>query len=292
MAGALTTTVRIGGQSYRERKKIQGAQSPAVMGLQVADMITSQAVAKHERYFIHEQKALISAIRHAANIEARRLMDFVTRHMMGQNAGRYGLDWKASSFMDGMKTNANWKPAFPLGGQIEWKALGRRYMHVKGNDRFFVNTGQLRATLQSMRTSYPAALGGIQVSVKGLTQKSLYAVQRRAYGQDRRRVILGSIDIKIFPNARVSHFPGLATGQWGQVDWYAGLEASTFIPASIREKLSGPRRGNYPYRFRPMLGPATQFWVLHRIPAAMSMAVRNMKAPRMQRTNDSGFRTL
>lgn len=283
MAGELRTTVRVGTESYRTRQKITGSMSPAEIGSRIAGMITAQAINQHERYFVHEQAALVSALRHAGNVEARRLIDFVTRHMIGQNAGRYGLDWKASSFMEGMKTNANWKPAFPVSGQLEWKALGRRYIHQKGNERFFVNTGQLRATLQGMRTSYPAALGGIQVSAKGLTQKALYQVQRRAYGQDRRRVILGSIEIKIFPHARVSDFPGLATGQWNQVDWYAGLEASTLIPGSIREKLSGPRRGNYPYRFRPMLGPATQFWVLHRIPAAMAMAVRNMKAPRTQR---------
>lgn len=283
MAGELRTTVRVGTQSYRTRQKLQGSMSPADIGSRIAGMITSQAINQHERYFVHEQMALVAALKHAGNVEARRLIDFVTRYMIGQNEARYGRDFFETHLSGGMKTTAAWKPAFPIGGHVEWKPLSRRYLHHKGNDRFFVNTGQLRATLQGMRTSYPAALGGIQVSVKGLTQKALYQVQRRAYGQDRRRVILGSIDIKIFPHARISDFPGLATGKWDQIDWYAGLEASTLIPGSIREKLSGPRKGNYPYRFRPMLGPATQFWVLHRIPAAMATAVRNMKAPRTQR---------
>lgn len=295
MAGRLSTTVRVGGRAsktFTETLKGRGVETQprSTIGRTIADLLVAEAVDRDYRRFENERKVMVSSIQHAANIEMRRLIDFVTSQLIGlpspvitlanrDTARKEGftpgaISWKSGMLMHGMKT-ANWRPVFPISGAVEWAALSRSYIAQKGNRAFFQNTGQLKAQLRAMRSSYPQSLGGVKVSAKDLSRQSEKTLIRAATDGVRRKVILASIDIQIFPNARPNHFPGLLTGRWDQVDLYAGLEASSFIPSSLREKLSGPRKNRFPYRFRPMLGPVTQFWALHRIPAAISIAIRN-----------------
>lgn len=287
MAGKLTTTVRLGGAPTKGYTQvIKGSKNAAYdnvrnnaiyarntqwkMGAEIAEILAADAVSRAERSERNEIRTMRSAIEKAANVEARRLMDFISSKLIGLPGARYGASLREGYFSQGMKRGPRWRPATPIGGVIEWAPLSRRWIHQKGNESFFRDTGQLKAQIQALRTSYPQSLGGIRVTIKEYNR----ARQRRNRAVlDNRRFALAELNIEIFPLARPNLFPGLLTGQWDRIDTRAALENSSLIPTSIRDKLSGPRRNGFPYRFRPMLGPATQFWMMHRIPAAISLAI-------------------
>lgn len=289
MAGKLTTTIRIGGVAEKGYTKvIKGSKNTAYggvpnnaiyakntqskMGREIAEILALDAVSRAERSERNEIRSMRSAIEKAANVEARRLIDFISSKMIGLGGAREGATFRDSYLSSGMKRTPKWRPATPMGGAIEWAPLSRRWIHQKGNESFFRNTGQLSSQIRALRTAYPQSLGGVRVTIKEYDK----ARQRRNRSVlDTRRFALAELDIAIFPLARPNLFPGLLTGQWDRIDTRAALEGSSLLPGSMREKLSGPRRRGFPYRFRPMLGPVTQFWMMHRIPAAISVAINN-----------------
>lgn len=296
MAGSLKTTIKIGSQPTKGYfRTVRGSDNAAFgvrnnavyakntqsrMGREIAAQLAASTLyqAGRERFFKEERKVLVTAIRHGANVEARRLTDFIATQMIGSAGGRFGVTWRSGFMMAGAKKPIGWKSAVPMDGQIEWAQLSLGWMYQKRQDLFFRHTGDLKRAVRAMRTSYPQSLGGINVREKDMTKSAMSKLRREAGdpGESHfRRVVLGSIEIEIFPRATPSLFPGLLTGKWDQIDTRAALEASQFVPSRIRDKLSGPRRGGHPYRFRPMLGPATQFWMMHRIPAAIATAINN-----------------
>lgn len=300
MAGTFKTSVKIGSEptkGYFERVKgttnatfggvrnnpIYAKNTPSRMGKEIAQalMVSTLKDPNGEREMDNERKVLASAIRYGANVEARRLMTFITAQLIGNlvsnRAGGGGaLKLDTSTFARGLRKPAKWKPAFDTGGTVTWEPLSLGWMNEKGNELYFKDSGELKRQLSGMRASYPVALGGIVVKERSLTKKGRgqLIAQIHAAGAGRSRsVVLGSIDIQIFPNATPNLFPGLLTGRTNTVDITAGLERSSFIPQNIRDKLMGPKRGDFAYRFRPMMGPVTQFWMMHRIPAAIALAI-------------------
>lgn len=289
MAGKLTTTVRIGGAPTQGYTKIikgskntafNGVRNNAIyakntqskMGREIAQDLALAAVGRAERDERHEIRVMRSSIEKAANIEARRLVDFISSKLIGLEGARAKGGFSQGALKQGMKTAPKWKPATPMGGSVEWAPLSRRWMHQKHNETFFRNTGQLKAQVRALREAYPQALGGVRVRIKEY-DKGRQKKNRSLL--DTPRFALAELDIDIFPNARANLFPGLLTGQWDRIDTRAALENSDLLPGTMREKLSGPRRRGFPYRFRPMFGPVTQFWMMHRIPAAIAVAINN-----------------
>lgn len=314
MAGKLTTTVRLGDAPTEGYVRvIRGSKNTAYgvdrnnaiyakntqskMGREIAQGLALAAVGRAERDERHEIRVLRSSIEKAANIEARRLIDFISSKLIGLEGayakGGFSQGALKQGMKQGMKTAPKWKPATPMGGSVEWAPLSRRWMHQrrnkayfrktgqpnngrwvnqKQNEAFFLDTGQLKAQVRALRETYPQTLGGVRVRIKE------YDKRRQTKNRlllDTSRFSLAELDIDIFPNARPNLFPGLLTGQWDRIDTRAALENSDLLPGSMREKLSGPRRRGFPYRFRPMFGPVTQFWMMHRIPVAIAVAINN-----------------
>lgn len=298
MAGRLTTVVRIGSAApvaYDEKvmggpnplyggrnTPTRASRTPNKLARELTNALLNEAISKQERNFERELKVMITAIKYAADVESRKLIDFIARHMVGVRGAEHGVDFKNTYFQNGMKTwTGRMKPSTPLQGQVEWTALSRSWMDRKRNDQFFVHTGQLKQEILGMRASYPAALGGIQVRVQQMSDRTRKMRSNRYQKNevDRRRVVLASLEIVIFPRADATRFPGLATGKWDTVDRRATLEASGIFSEMASRKLRGLSKRNgrdhfNPTRFRPMFGPATQFWMMHRIPVAIADAIR------------------
>lgn len=305
MAGKLQTTVRIGGKivgSHSEYPRgpnavfgvsknnaIYARATPSRIGKIISDQLVAYAVDNSHaaRDIENEIKVLKNAIEHAGNVEARRIMDFINSKLVGRGEARFGADYFDTQLAEGMKKpKGGWKPAFPVGGEVNWEPLSLGWMNHKRKtgtqNRYFQHTGDLRRTMRGMRASYPASLGGVEVTARTRGKRAQQNLRRSAQDGQRRRVAFGELEIKIFPRVPANLFPGLLNGHWDTWDHQARLEASSFVPANIREKLAGPRQGGYAYRFRPMLGPVTQFWILHRIPAAIATAIANGTRTRSQ----------
>lgn len=298
MAGRLTTVVRIGDASpvtYDEKvmggpnalyggarnTPTRASRTPNRISKEITNALLNEAISRQERNFERELKVMITAIKYAADVESRKLTDFIARHLIGKPEADYGGDYFETNLSQGMKTwTKSMRPSLPVQGHVQWEALSASWIGKKRNTQFFVHTGQLKREVQGMRSSYPAALGGIEVKVQQMSERTrrMRSTRYQKNEVERRRITLASLEIVIFPRADATKFPGLSTGKWDTVDRRATLEASGIFSELASRKLRGLGKRNgrdhfNPKRFRPMFGPATQFWMMHRIPVAIADAV-------------------
>lgn len=299
MAGKLSLRVQIGSnQPVVYDEQVMSGPNPTFGGArntptrasrtqnrisrEISAMLTNEAVRGDQRNFENDLKVMVSSLTKVGETESRRLIDFIGRHLINRGDGPDGTDYFETDLMRGAKTSRNWTAAGPAQGQVSWEPLSRRWMHQKGNTRYFSNTGQLKREVLAMRHSYPEHLGGVKVKVRDMSKRAFQVQSQRHAMADlgRRRIILANLEIQIFPNADARRFPGLATGRWDTVDRRATLETSSIFSKMASDKLRNMKtrgKANKPHfnptRFRPMFGPATQFWIMHRIPAVLGGAI-------------------
>jgi hypothetical protein len=271
---------------YRGRNTpTRASRTQARIGREISGMLMDEAVLKEQRTFANEMKVMIKAIKVEGEREANRMIDFITRSMMRLDQGDSGVDFSERYLNQGspMGTNRVWQNAKPPVGSFEWAPLNQSWIRTKRQSRYFEHKGQLLREIRGMRRSYPQSLGGVQVAVREMSDLARRRQKRKFVYQEMqsRRTILANLEVQILPRAGAHHFPGLATGRWDTIDRRAAFELSGAFSQEAGEKLAnlhkpknkaGRKRVN-PKRFRPMFGPVTQYWIMHRIPRAIGAAI-------------------
>lgn len=305
MAGTLKTIVKIGARpattnietirgrgvrdtfSGRTTNAVYARAAASRIDIEIARMMVGSLLENEiSRGPKSDQGVMATAMRNAAQAEASQLITFISRWLLDIDANTQGVKALIYENMAQLRGGGGLDRSFrgggrPLQGQVDWHGLGRRYLHEKKDKRFFRNTGKLARSIMSMRNSYPDSLGGITVERLDFTKsRKKQLANLLLEGPAKRAVILGTIEVKIFPKADRGLFPGLMTGNWAQTDALARLENSGFFQGSTRRKLRGPTNDGFPFRFRPIFGPVTQFWMLHRIPSAMAAALKKSSKAR------------
>lgn len=306
--GKVTTTIRLGGTGetssstlkvYPNQPLPTSDRKFHLAQAALAREITTMGVAQHaQRTFVRELNQTINEVQRAANLEATKLIPTMARTLIGTKLSGYSGDFDDSDLSGNLGTHVTSRMRLPVSGIVEWRDLSKRWMNVKKNRYFFRGKSrQLKSQLRSFAVSYPAQLGGIKVGHRGGGPNSLRYWQKKfdQYSQtadSRRRMVIRQLDIQIFPNADRRLFPGLKTGRWNTADMNALLErTSNVLNSEIRNKLanvttrstkwSANRRTKAhfnPTTFRPMLGPVTQFWMMHRIPWAIQKALSRRRS--------------
>jgi hypothetical protein len=236
-----------------------------------------------------DQKVMVTAMKNAGKREAAQLVTFISRWLLNIQGTDSGIDAFRHT-TPGMLPSVDVKGkrvyakggGRPVTGVVSWRGLRRGTLKSKKDKRFFRDEGHLAQAILSMKQSYPDSLGGVQVVGQDLT-KNKKALAKKLSDVPDRIVLLKTIDVKIFPQANRSLFPGLLNGKWDAVDPSARLEQSGFFPTEISKKLRGPymaEGGRSVLRFRPMFGPVTQFWMMHRIPMALAKAIADSSKAR------------
>lgn len=304
MAGKLKTTVTVGGQSktfisvpvatrlpsgQTVNQNLRPTTSRLVqsqINADIAELLMGNLFENEvTRKFIRDQRIMARQMEQAAKAELGRLIPMITRTLMHVNA------WGAEDGEDEAFNNEKlevgmrrpkgpYRPRFPLEGYVDWQGLNEWYLNKrKKRPYFFQNQGHLLKAIQGAAKSYPAALGGVKITKREPT-KADFKKMGKEHGARRRRHVLGTIDVQIFPQAPRGMLPGLSSGRWSDFDAQARLEQSGFIPigADQREKLRGayvnrPGQARGAPMHRPLFTPVTQFWAMHRIPTALAEAL-------------------
>lgn len=148
------------------------------------------------------------------------------------------------------------------GDSIIWYALRKKYWQRKGQKGFFDNKGELRQVLAEVLKDVPTKVGDIKVTFDPRTLRNADLDQ---YGRVRdNKVLLGFFRFKYVRSAFVKLIPALRFGDLTRTDSSFGLEKALFHPRTV-EKLGAelPKQ-------RPMIQPVLGWFLLERIPAAMS----------------------
>lgn len=137
------------------------------------------------------------------------------------------------------------------GRTLKWRELAASTQNRKGHARFFEDTKALRAEIAG--TDFNAVTGG--VSVRFVPAKT--AATRNVS----RKTIYGQIRTKLAPRLAI---PGLATGDWTTTRG-SFIEQALF--PEFHEQLTNPKGQQ-----RHLLQPTLNFWLMFRVPRALSRA--------------------
>lgn len=228
----------------------------------------------------------------AATSEARKLMDVLVALLdrPGRGLGNYWL--RSTDLMVGSRLS----PAANPGGSIRWAQYTHRYlMHKRKRfptkvDRTYVYTGALRDYFKGRgRTIIENRLGGVEVQVDdGVEMRRRNPNNRRYRGLNRpinpagilarpntpvktgktvEKAVLGRITVTMFPRVGPSLVPMLASRRWTTTGTGA-LEREIFGGTRAAHKLASRT-------YRPLFTPALQFFMLVRIPGAITATLND-----------------
>ena len=302
MAGTLKTTVRLAGGYQRTSTEIlkgMGAKdsfsgkttnpvyaraavsriNAEITSLLLENTLENELVRGNKM----DQRVMATALKKAAENELKKLIPFISRFLLNIPKTDYEGGFSDANLMHG-STLARGTRRRRIEGDVDWPGLSPVTMKRSKGKTFFKDKGDLARRIRTMATSYPQRLGGVKVTRKDFTKRNKADLARALLKGGARPIILSTLDIQVAPDAPRGLLPGLQTGSWDLIDPRARLEQSGFIADTVVEKkLRGPLGGGqsqYPYRFRPLFGPVTQFWLLHRVPNAMAIAMANTSKAR------------
>lgn len=255
------------------------------------EQLLSNALVSEAEEFVREAtpgqiRELQASIKNNATTEAARIFTTMSRIIDSRNSklspaggelftitGLRTSDLEASygrtSFEDRRRLG---DPLAEAGyqGSVPWRRLSLSWTKQKSQrwpentNKFFKATGRLQGLLDKGGRGYVESwFGGIQVEAP-----SVEAPRKGRKAELKGRTVLGKLEVYIFPRISPLLLPGLASRNWTNVDKTAALEKRVITTVSTKQKLAGQ-----PAYHRPFLQPILQFWVLYRIPRAISMTV-------------------
>lgn len=247
------------------------------VGQELADQIVSAAVNRTFAVTPQRLRELAMRLELAANEEALYLFDAISqvieRGRDNFSAGQIGNPKDANP--SGVVRWAKLSPAY-----ARWKArrgtaakrgsttrVGRSSRYVQQYAGMYTLSGDLKRYFDRNGASIVLnRFGGVRVQVN---TKSLQGSTVRGRGTATLRTELGRITVTIFPRVSQSLMPMLASRRWDKTDKYTFLERN-MLPPHVADKLSGGQHGPV----RPLVTPTVQFFILHRIPGAISRELR------------------
>ena len=162
--------------------------------------------------------------------------------------------------------------------ELHWRNLSHRTRKMKtpaNKDKFFVNTGALKAGLRSMAKSIVNATGVVKVHYLDENNRArpigyfTRVINTNSKVSGKRltvtKVPLGRLRISFLPNIPAGMLPGLRSGQLGQHDKSMKFEKKVGISGDLLEKLRGPQIPGQD-RHRALLQPVFTFWTLFHLP--------------------------
>ncbi|MGH6957629.1 MAG: hypothetical protein ACREEW_13270 [Caulobacteraceae bacterium] len=231
---------------------------------------------------------LAEIIKDVATEEAHKLFTVLVDLIDQEQAGTSYAGFASAALT--MGTTLDWSfNRNQLGGRVEWPALNDHYYKFKRRhqpshaNQFFQFSGRLRAYFNNQGVSIvDNRLGGVDVTPIIKKNEGELQLFTRAASEPGERtvedVLLGKIEIKIFPRVAPSLLPGLASHRWTEVLMDGSFEKDIF--GNLR---TGQKLANKDGRYRALVAPAVQFWILTRIPNAIFRRVRtyfNKSGPR------------
>ena len=163
-------------------------------------------------------------------------------------------------------------------GRLEWKPLSRhtvkRKFAARGKDasafrearKIYEDTGRLKRWI----SRYALAI----VRKTGVVKVRLNVKQERVRGRfvKQKKVPLGNLLITLMPSVPKGLLPGLASGNFGQVDPNMGFESRVISNSDVMKKLRGSERR--PDTHRPFLQPIFTYWTQYYVPARIALQIR------------------
>ena len=135
---------------------------------------------------------------------------------------------------------------------------------------FFRYLGPLSAYFRNQGTSIvQGRMGGVKVTIdaSGLQAGSRSTVSDYAYGEAIDKLLIGRLDIEVFPDVTASLLPGLASNRWTKTLENGQFEEDIFDGTKTGYKLAQNHHDSVFYR--ALVAPAVQFWILVRIPTVI-----------------------
>jgi hypothetical protein len=149
------------------------------------------------------------------------------------------------------------------GEQLVWNALKKKYWERKGRKGFFDRTGDLRFILTDMLDNAQNTVGDLKITYD---PENLNDPQLDLYGRIDKTELLGYFKIRYVKSRLFNLIPALKSGRVTDFDPSFGLEKALFKPLTVSKlgaELPKPR---------PLVQPVIGWFLLERIPAAMSRA--------------------
>lgn len=216
---------------------------------------------------------LANQLEAAAEAEAYKLFEVIDS-IVGRRQLVFGSPQISNPLDPEVGGRITWKPLSPDYAQWKGRSVARarrggngRFGSVRPNAGMFVLTGTMKNYFgRSGRTIVKNRFGGVRVKA----DTSQMSQSADAYfGRANATVILGRIQIQIYPLISPALMPMLASRRWTDVGPHSLFERETMAPMTAN-KLSGGEHGPY----RPLVLPITQFFILHRIPGAISRELK------------------
>jgi hypothetical protein len=251
---------------------------------QIANTIVNGAIAEALDITPRFLDRLQERVQISATREANRVMDTIVdvidNPQFGTDPGLNGanltrgtdlfasgrVDWKPLSFRYTMRKDR----------QVRRWGAGAKAARARSSKMFF-NRGTLRNYLKGRgSTIIRNRLGGMEVKVdRKLTDRSFMSANNRwtkrasdFLGEgDVGRIVLGRVELTMFPRLSPAMAPMLATRRWTDAGDGA-MEKAVFGGTKTLAKLLNRRDA-----YRALLTPVVQFFMLVRIPAAVNRSV-------------------
>lgn len=233
---------------------------------------------------------LARTIEQVALAEADKLFPKVVQIIEREDgSGGHFLGFGFEDLMDG-PLEAHFQNEAQHGSHITWDSLTLAYQKHKdsrypgSSDSMFWYTGRLRAYFRNNANSIiDNRFGGVSVKMGSTTnQETAYTRdyiaanykkwEKKLAGDSAENILLGSMEIQIFPKIAKHLMPMLSShrwsdvGSWGQQGNFerAMMPNSDGAKATVANKLTNSN-GSY----RPLVLPVVQFWLAVRIPNAI-----------------------
>ena len=274
----VSVTINVGGKTYQD--ELDGRQAPLDKFIRA---LQSALIKSMRRKFIAitepKLKLVAQKMASAGRIEFALIEPYVSQHLM--NVPNTPGHTTTLKFPTTKKKDDIYRHIVPsdnplelrniksTGDAIIWRALKKKYWEKKGRKGFFDNKGKLRAALATALLSVPRVAGDLKVTYD---PAKLANIDLTPDGNlPDKRILLGFFKIKYIKSQFMNMIPALRPfGRLADVDRRYTLERSLFTPGIVTKlgaDLQG--KGGAPKQ-RPLVQPVLGWFLLDRIPAAMS----------------------
>lgn len=268
--------VRIGGVRQDVNSPGDLQKLKATIANTIVDGVVSEALEVTPRVL----RRLKERVQVAATMEANKIFDVIADTIGKRRQAINTQNLTADDLMKGVP-----RDSVPMSGgyYVPWPELSYRYARWKGKKRPGAEYQMFRLT-GAMRTYFARQgptiirnrLGGMEVNVDETFKRAYVSggnyklVKRELVDEgDVAKIVMGRVTLTMFPRLSPAMAPMLATRRW--TDGGDGtLERSVFGGTKTAAKLMNRRN-----KFRPLVTPTLQFFMLNRIPAAVNRSMRD-----------------